>query len=143
MIQPEINRTFSSEFIARFVLDNDKDGLFKSATLNREEFINAVSRMNKENQIIVFNNNGVLYGVLGWCFTTEEDKNLLSKQVWRLPTNITDGNILYLSFIATIGNCDVLAVKKLFKDIGITKRITHRRGFTKNGWYQRKVIKGD
>lgn len=143
MIQPEINKTFSSEFIARFVLDNDKDGLFKSARLNKEEFINAVSRMNKENQVIAFNNNGILSGVLGWCFTTEERKHELGKQVWRLPDNITDGDILYLSFIATIGNCDVLAVKKLFKDIGVTKRINYRRGFTKNGWYQRAVIKGD
>lgn len=143
MVQPKINRTFSSEYIANFVLDNDKEDKFLSARLNKEEFVNAVKRMNHAEQIIVFSDQGTLKGVLGWIFVTEENKHLVSKQIWRLPDNIIDGDILYLSFILTLGNCNVLGVKKLFEDMGYRKRINKRRGFTNNGWYEYKIAKGD
>ncbi len=141
MIQPELNKVFSQSDIAKFVLDNDKLGLFKSAAANRTEFAIAIRRMNDAGQIIVFNNNGKLNGVLGWCFTDDKRKHELSKQCWRLPNNIVDGDILYLSFIATTGNCDVLAIKKMFEEMGYRKRITRRRGFTKNGWYEKNIFK--
>lgn len=141
MIQPELNNTFSPKEIASFVIDNDKDKLFLSAKANFQSFVDAVQKMQDVGQIIVFNNNG-LWGVLGWCFTSEERKNELSKQVWRLPENIVDGDILYLSFIATNGNCNVLAVRKLLlEDLNYKDRITYKRGFTKNGWYQHKIFK--
>lgn len=143
MIQPELNKSFCAEEIADFVLENDNEGLFKSAKLNREEFINAIQRMDKECQVIVFRRQDILWGVLGWIFVTEENKHLVSKQIWRLPDNIIDGDILYLSFIATKGNCDVLAVKKLFEDMGYRKRITKRRGFTKGKWYEKRIFKGE
>lgn len=142
MFQPELNKIFSPIEIADFVLENDKDGLFKSAKVNKSQFIIAIERMNDVEQIIIFRNGNILWGVLGWCFTTDEEKNLLSKQIWRLPNNITIGDILYLSFIATKGNCDVLAIKKMFEEMGYRKKITRRRGFTKNGWYE-KIIQGD
>lgn len=140
-LQPEINKGFLPEEIADFVLDNDKDNIFASAKENKNDFISAIKRMNDVNQVIVFRNNDVLWGVLGWLFTTEEEKHLVSKQVWRLPENIVDGEILYLSFIATKGNCDVLAIKKMFEDMGYRDRITKRRGFTKGGWYEHNIAK--
>lgn len=143
MIQPEINKTFTPEQIANFVLNNDIDGKFKSAALNKEEFINAIKKMNDVEQVITFDNEGEIWGVLGWLFTTEEGKYQVSKQCWRLPENIVDGDILYLSFIATKGNCNVLGIKKMFEDMGYRKRVNKRRGFTKNGWYEKLIFKGE
>ncbi len=141
MFQPELNKDFSELEIANFILDNDKVGLFKSAALNKTEFEIAIRRMDDAKQIIVFKNGNRLQGVLGWCFTTEARKHELSKQVWRLPSNIIDGEILYLSFIATKGDCNVVGIKKLFEEWGYRKRITKRRGFTKNGWYEREIFR--
>lgn len=141
MIQPELNMKFTPEEIANFVIDNDKDGKFRSAAMNKEEFINAVRRMNDVRQIITFVSNGELWGVLGWMFVTEENKNQVSKQIWRLPEDIVNGDILYLSFIMTKGECDILGIKKMFQDMGYRKRINKRRGFTKGRWYEHKIFK--
>lgn len=141
--QPEINKTFSAKEIADFVIGNDKDRLFLSAAANFEEFIKAIERMDEASQVIVFINKGELWGVLGWVFTTDESKHLLSKQIWRLPENIVDGDILYLSFIATKGNCNVVGIKTLFEQMGYRKRINKRRGFTNGKWCERKIFKGD
>lgn len=141
MIQPEINKHFSQSDIVSFVINNDTRGLFKSAALHKTEFAVAVRAMNDVSQVIVWRDGMELKGVLGWCFTTEERKHELSKQVWRLPQDIVNGDILYLSFIATKGNCDVLAVKKMFEDMGYRKRVTKRRGFTKNGWYEKNIYR--
>lgn len=142
MIQPELNKQqFSQSDIANFVIDNDTKGLFKSAALHKTEFAIAIRQMNDAGQIIVWRYGSELHGALGWCFTTDDRKHELSKQVWRLPENIVNGDILYLSFIATKGNCDVLAVKKMFEDMGYRKRVTRRRGFTKNGWYEFRIFR--
>lgn len=141
-LQPEINTKFSAEEIASFVIDNDDDDIFLSARANKKEFIRAITRMNDIKQVITFDNNGQIWGVLGWCFTTEERKHELSKQIWRLPENILDGEILYLSFISTKGNCNILGIKKMFEDMGYRKRITKRRGFTKGKWYEHEIFKG-
>lgn len=142
MIQPEINRKFAPLEIAQFVLENDKENKFLSARYNFKEFIEAIRRMNEVSQIITFDNDGEIWGVLGWLFTTEENKHQVSKQCWRLPENIVDGDILYLSFIATKGDCNILGIKKMFEDMGYRKRVNKRRGFTKNGWYEFKIFKG-
>lgn len=143
MIQPEINRTFTPRDIAKFVIDNDKEDIFKSAKLNFDEFVSAVGRMDAVNQIIVFKNGEELCGTLGWFFITDENKHLVGKHEWRIPEDLVHGDILYLSFIATKGDCDVLAIKKMFEEMGYRKRITRRRGFTKGKWYEHRIFKGD
>ena len=139
MIQPKINRTFSSEYLADFILNNDKDDTFKSAQYNRGQFVDALRRLNYLEQIIVFSKDGVLCGVFGWFFITEETKEQVSKQIWRLPDNLTDGDILYLAFILTTEPCDLIATKKLLEDGGIRSRIKKIRGFSKSHWYEHNV----
>lgn len=139
MFQPEINKDFTPHEIATFVLQNDQGEVFKSAKLNPYEFETAIHRLNEVHQIIVFKNGQRLWGVLGWFFVTEENKHRVHKQLWRLPQNLTEGEILYLHFIITRGDCDVLAIKRMFEDMGYRKRITKRRGFTKGKWYEHPV----
>lgn len=141
MIQPELNKDFNPIQIADFILDNDKLGLFMSARYHKEDFVNAIEQMNQVHQVITWKNDKEIWGTLGWIFVTEENKHMVGKQIWRLPENIVDGEILYLSFIATKGNCDVLAAKKMFEEMGYRKRITKRRGFTKNGWYEKIIAR--
>lgn len=149
MIQPEINKKFNHRQIAKFVLDNDKDNVFSSARLNRNQFEECIFRLNAHEQVITFDNNGEIWGVLGWYFVTDENKHEATKAIWRLPDKCTNGDILYLAFIATKGNCDVVAIKTLFEKMGYRKRITRRRGFTKGKWYEckifreKEIIKGD
>lgn len=143
MLQPELNKTFSELDIVNFVLDNDRAGLFKSAAANKIEFTIAIRKMNDAGQIIVFRDGYVLRGVLGWCFTDDSRKHELSKQIWRLPTDIITGDILYLSFVTTNGNCNLVGIKKLFETWGYRKRITRRRGFTRNGWYEHFIFRQD
>lgn len=139
MIRPELNKDFTALQIADFILDNDKLELFMSARYHKEDFIDAIDRMNQVNQLITWKNENQIWGALGWIFVTEENKYMVGKQIWRLPENIVDGEILYLSFIATKGNCSILAAKKMFEDMGYRKRVTKRRGFTKNGWYEKTL----
>lgn len=139
--QPEINKKFSGLEIAEFVINNDTDGLFLSAAKNKDEFVKAIDRMNEVEQVIVFRNGEDLCGALGWVFTNDTEKHILSKQVWRLPDQITQGDILYLSFIATKGNCNVVGIKTMFEQMGYRKRITRRRGFTKGGWYEKEIFR--
>lgn len=141
MIQPEINTKFTHRQIAQFVLDNDKDNIFTSARLNRFSFEEVILRLNAYKQVITFDNNGELWGVLGWYFVTDENKHEATKAVWRVPDKCTQGDILYLSFISTKGDCDVLAIKKMFEDMGYRKKITRRRGFTKGKMYEHKIAK--
>ncbi len=141
MFQPEINKSFTPEEIADFIISNDKGNIFPSEKLNKELFISAINRLNDLGFIIVFKDGDVLQGVLGWHFLTDENKHEASKASWRLPENIIDGDILYLSFIATKGHCDVLAIKKMFEEMGYRDRITRRRGYTKGKWYELKVAK--
>ena len=139
MLQPKINKTFSSEFIADFVLSNDKDDVFKSAKKNRDEFVNAIRRLNHIDHIIVYSKDGQLCGVFGWFFIKEENKHEVGKQIWRLPDNLTDGDILYLAFILTIEKCDLIATKRIFEDLGYRKRINKIRGFSHDRWYEHRV----
>lgn len=141
MIQPEINKKFTHQQIARFVLENDKNKIFESARLNRYQFEETVFRLNAYEQVITFDNNGELWGVLGWYFVTDENKHEATKAVWRVPNNCTQGDILYLSFIATKGDCDIVAIKTMFENMGYRKRITRRRGFTKGKFYERSIFK--
>lgn len=140
MIQPEINKEFSPEELASFILDNDKDDLFISAKLNKEEFINALRRLDAINQVIVFSKDKRLAGVFGYFFITEESKHLVSKQIWRLPDNLIDGDILYLAFIMTTEKCDVIAIKTMLEAGGIRKVIKKIRGFSNNKWYEHQVL---
>lgn len=139
MYQPEINKSFTPQEIADFVLNNDTGNIFSSAKLNKTQFIEAIQRLNSLEFVIVFKNEGQLHGVLGWYFLTDENKHEASKATWRLPDSIINGDILYLSFIATKGNCDILAIKKIFEDMGYRKKITRRRGFTKGHWYEFRI----
>lgn len=139
--QPEINKSFSAQEIADFVINNDKEDIFSSAKLNKEQFIQAIQRLNDSGFVIIFKNEESLHGVLGWYFLTDENKHEASKATWRLPDSIVDGDILYLSFISTKGNCDVLAIKNLFEEMGYRERITRRRGYTKGRWYERRIAK--
>ena len=139
MIQPEINKAFSQSDLANFIIDNDEKGLFVSAKLNRTEFLIALRRLDEINHIIVFQRDGKLKGVFGYFFVTEENKHLVGKQIWRLPENLIDGDILYLAFIITIEKCDVLAIKKMFEDGGYRKKIKKIRGFSHNHWYEHSV----
>lgn len=141
MFQPEINKSFTHQEIVDFVLDNDKENIFASARLNKHQFEESVFRLNAFKQVIVFKNEDKLWGVLGWYFVTDENKHEASKATWRLPNNITNGDILYLSFISTKGNCDVLAIKKMFEEMGYRKKITRRRGFTKGKFYEHRITK--
>lgn len=141
MFQPELNKDFTPEQIADFVINNDKGNIFASEQLNRDLFVEAIRRLNDLQFIIVFKNEGALQGVLGWHFVSDENKHLVSKASWRLPENLVDGDILYLSFIATKGNCDVVAIKTMFEQMGYRKRITRRRGYTKGKWYEFRIKK--
>lgn len=141
MFKPEINRSFSAVEIADFIIDNDSDNLFTSASINRGQFIPAIERLDKLKQVIVFKNEGALWGVLGWYFVSDANKHEATKACWRLPEDITSGDILYLSFIATKGNCDVLGIKQMFEQWGYRKRITRRRGFTKGRWYENEIYR--
>ena len=139
MIQPEINKSFSQSDIANFIIDNDEKGLFTSAKLNRIEFEIALRRLDEINHIIVFQNEGKLVGAFGYFFIKEENKSGVGKQIWRLPDNLLDGDILYLAFILTTEKCDVLAIKKMLEDGGIRKVIKKIRGFSNDRWYEHVV----
>lgn len=141
MIQPEINKKFTHQQIAKFVLDNDMDNIFASARINRYQFEEVILRLNAYEQVITFDNNGELWGVLGWYFVTDENKHEATKAVWRLPDKCTCGDILYLSFIATKGDCDVLAIKNMFENMGYRNKITRRRGYTKGRFYEKRIFK--
>lgn len=141
MIQPEINKKFTHQQIANFVIDNDTGHIFSSAKLNKHSFEEVIWRLNAHEQVITFDNNGELWGVLGWYFVTDENKHLATKAIWRLPDKFTEGDILYLSFIATKGNCDVVAIKTMFEQMGYRKKITRRRGFTKGKWYEKRIFR--
>lgn len=143
MLQPEINKDISQVQIASFVIDNDIDGVFKSARANRTEFEIALRRLQEVNQIIVWKDCGELRGVLGWFFITDKNKHEVGKTIWRLPQDLVNGDILYLSFISTKGNCDVLAVKKMFEEMGYREKITRRRGFTNGRWYEKRIFRED
>lgn len=141
MIQPEVNWHFTPEQIADFIIDNDKCDIFKSARLNKEQFIEAIRTLNYLKYIIIFQKDKELHGVLGWYFVSDENKHKATKATWRLPDNIIDGDILYLSFIATKGNCNILGIKKMFEDWGYRNRITRRRGYTKGAWYENNIFR--
>jgi len=141
MFQPELNKDFSAKQIVDFVLDNDKRQIYKSEALNKEKFAEAIRRLDKLGFIIVFRNGNNLQGVLGYYFLTDENKHEASKANWRLPDNVTDGDILYLSFIATKGDCDIVAIKTMFEQMGYRNRITRRRGYTKGAWYEYKIAR--
>lgn len=138
MIQPEINKDYTPTQIADFVLNNDNEGIFKSAALNREQFIGAIGRLNRIEHIIVFKGDE-LEGVFGWFFITEENKHLVGKQIWRLPEDLLNGDILYLAFIVTKNTCDLWAVKDMFEKMGYRKKISKIRGFSKNKWYEHNI----
>lgn len=147
MIQPKINQTFSSEFIANFIINNDSDDIFSSAKLNVEEFVEAVRRLNNIDHIIVFEEDGVLKGVFGYYFVNEDEKHKATKAIWRLPDNLTDGDVLYLAFILTIEKCDLWATKEILEKY--RDKIKKIRGFSKGLWYEHDIfheqedIKGD
>lgn len=141
MIQPEINTKFTHQQIASFVLDNDKDNIFASARRNKYQFEEVIFKLNAYKQVITFDNNGELWGVLGWYFVTDENKHEATKAVWRLPQIFTEGDILYLAFIATKGNCNIVGIKTMFENMGYRKRITRRRGYTKGKWYEKSIFK--
>lgn len=139
--KPEINKYFSAEQIADFILENDNKNVFPSARLNRDQFVQAIKRLNNLNYVIVFRNGDSLQGVLGWYFVSDFNKHEATKATWRLPDNITDGDILYLSFIETKGDCDIVAIKTMFEDMGYRKKITRRRGYTNGAWYEKKIFR--
>lgn len=141
MFTPEINRQFTPAQIVKFILTNDNKNIYASEKLNVDEFLRAIKRLNDLNKIIVWKNGQELWGVLGWYFVTDENKHEATKANWRLPKDIVHGDIIYLSFIQTKGNCDVLAVRRLFDHLGILDRITRKRGFTKGKWYEDRIYK--
>lgn len=139
MIKPEFNKDFSQFDIVNFIIDNDKDEIFKSTKYNKTESLIAIRRLNEINHIIVFKKDNKLVGVFGWFFVTEESKHSVGKQIWRLPKNLINGDILYLAFIITKERCDLIALKKMLEDMGYRKRIKKVRGFSNNSWYERNV----
>lgn len=132
-----LNKGYTAEDIVEYVL---KEGdTFSSARQNKEEFTNAVRRMNDAGQVIISEHNGKLDGACGWYFLNEDNKYFGTKITWRLPEDISQGDILYVSFVV-LNHTSVLWVKEWF-DFNVRKRIKKVRWWYKGQIYE-KNIKG-
>ena len=86
--------------IDKFIVENDHENHFLKT---REEYywnyILHLSRLFKAKQIFLqWDKFGKLTAVCGWILTNKEQQKYINKITWELPKEISQGEILYISF---------------------------------------------
>jgi hypothetical protein len=107
--------------IADFILDNNTEGRFNSALRHNDSFRSHIKRLVDEGQMMVFYKHGKIVGCCGWALV--HDRNSIDKLTWKLPDNITDGRILYVSVAVLTGGAKILWIKDLLEKRGYRDKV--------------------
>ena len=123
-----------------FILDNDRNGCFKSALHFYNNFINLLSRLLSKQQIAVFRNGKEMTGVCGWVLIHDEkDYNKLR---WIYPDDITTGDILVIPFAVLNKGTNIFKIKKLLEDLGLRDKIkkVHWNNWKRKSTFTKGVV---
>lgn len=113
-----------TDFVYRSLMSGGRnDTIRKSIGYHSEGFISHFRRLQELGQILSVVNKDV-HGVCSWFIANEEDLIELNKITWKLPKNITEGNILYITMCAVDKHANLLELKMMFRKIVLEKNIS-------------------
>lgn len=107
----------SPEEISAFLTEHDIHGSFKTRHNFPENFVNHFNQIISLKQILVFREQEKLSGFCSWVFTDEKHKKEINKTTWKLPDNITDGDILYIDACCLTNRSDMFKLTKRLKHL--------------------------
>ena len=99
--------------ISDYIFDHNDKGQFNSALYHRDNFGKHIRRLLEVKQVLIFKSGDELKGVCGWALVNDMSK--VNKLRWTLPEDITNGNILYVSFAALDKESNIFNIKTFFE----------------------------
>ena len=89
--------------VEKFISENDKK-YFETRRQWYKNYYRQLMRLIDKNQLLIERDgDNNIIGICGWARIKKSDEWKINKIRWSLPDNITDGDILYISFCVLKG----------------------------------------
>lgn len=131
--------------VDNFIVQYDADRLFEKTRVEHyKNYFSHLLRLYSYRQILVQRKDGdQIVGVCGWIRIFPQDEHDINKVRWTYPQNISDGNILYVTFcVVKPGEGNLLGFRRRLKEL-IGYKVDEAWWFNmpENRFFRKKIVR--